>query len=142
MKNFKSLFFTLLIILPTSGQKIKEEILANAMLNMDEFIEFLSLPNDANVKDDIDRLIDWTERKFQSLNFDIKLLDTDTFPLMLAEKKVNNSSKTILIYLHLDGQPIDVSKWDQEDPFSPVFKISNNNSFSGINWDSMERFKF
>ena len=142
MKNFKSLFFTLLIILPASGQKIKEEILANAMLNMDEFIEFLSLPNDANVKDDIYRLIDWTERKFQSLKFNTKLLDTDTFPLMLAEKKVNDSSKNILIYLHLDGQPIDVSKWDQEDPFSPVFKIRNNNSFSDINWDSIKDLSF
>lgn len=142
MKNFKFLFFTLLIILPASGQKIKEEILANAMLNMDEFIEFLSLPNDANVKDDIYRLIDWTERKFQSLKFNTKLLDTDTFPLMLAEKKVNNSSKTILIYLHLDGQPIDVSKWHQEDPFSPVFKISNNDSFSNINWDSIKDLSF
>lgn len=142
MKNFKSLFFTLIIILPINSQKLKDQILTNAMLNMDEFIEFLSLPNDANIKDDISKLINWTENKFTSLEFSTKLLETDTFPLLLAEKKINDSSKTILIYLHLDGQPIDVSKWDQEDPFTPVFKISNNNSYSVVKWESVKDLNY
>ena len=38
------------------------------------------------------------------------------------------------IYMHLDGQPVDPKKWNQENPFIPVYKIKDNESF--IDYDS------
>ena len=36
--------------------------------------------------------------------------------------------------MHLDGQPVDPIKWNQENPFIPVYKIKDNESF--IDYDS------
>ena len=100
-----------------SQREYKNEIFKQGLNNIDEFIEFLSYPNDSNFKSDIYELIDWTEDKFKSLDFEINRLDTETIPLLLASKHINDNYKTVLIYMHLDGQPVDLTKWDQENPF-------------------------
>ena len=135
MKSFKVIFLSIVVSIPLFGQReYKDQVLEQALNNIDEFIEFLSFPNDANFKTDIDKLINWTEKKFKSLDFKIDKLDTQTIPLLLASKHINDDYKTILIYLHLDGQPVDLTKWNQKNPFIPVFKINNNGKF--IDYDS------
>ncbi len=130
----------LLIILITftiksfSQREFKTEIFEQAINNLDEFIEFLSYPNDANYESDIYKLMDWTENKFKSLDFKINRLDTETIPLMLASKHISDDYKTVLIYMHLDGQPVDLSKWNQENPFIPVYKLKEDGIF--VDYDS------
>lgn len=130
----------LLIILITftiksfSQREFKTEIFEQAINNLDEFIEFLSYPNDANYESDIYKLMDWTENKFKSLDFKINRLDTETIPLMLASKHISDDYKTVLIYMHLDGQPVDLSKWNQENPFIPVYKLKEDGRF--VDYDS------
>ena len=130
----------LLIILITftiksfSQREFKTEVFEQAINNLDEFIEFLSYPNDANYESDIYKLMDWTENKFKSLDFKINRLDTETIPLMLASKHISDDYKTVLIYMHLDGQPVDLSKWNQENPFIPVYKLKEDGKF--VDYDS------
>jgi len=130
----------LLIILITftiksfSQREFKTEVFEQAINNLDEFIEFLSYPNDANYESDIYKLMDWTEDKFKSLDFKINRLDTETIPLMLASKHISDDYKTVLIYMHLDGQPVDLSKWNQENPFIPVYKLNEDGKF--VDYDS------
>jgi len=130
----------LLIILITftiksfSQREFKTEVFEQAINNLDEFIEFLSYPNDANYESDIYKLMDWTEDKFKSLDFKINRLDTETIPLMLASKHISDDYKTVLIYMHLDGQPVDLSKWNQENPFIPVYKLKEDGKF--VDYDS------
>ncbi len=130
----------LLIILITftiksfSQREFKTEVFEQAINNLDEFIEFLSYPNDANYESDIYKLMDWTENKFKSLDFKINRLDTETIPLMLASKHISDDYKTVLIYMHLDGQPVDLSKWNQDNPFIPVYKLNEDGKF--VDYDS------
>ena len=130
----------LLIILITftiksfSQREFKTEVFEQAINNLDEFVEFLSYPNDANFESDIYKLMDWTENKFKSLDFKINRLDTETIPLMLASKHISDDYKTVLIYMHLDGQPVDLSKWNQENPFIPVYKLKEDGKF--VDYDS------
>ena len=130
----------LLIILITftiksfSQREFKTEVFEQAINNLDEFVEFLSYPNDANYESDIYKLMDWTEDKFKSLDFKINRLDTETIPLMLASKHISDDYKTVLIYMHLDGQPVDLSKWNQENPFIPVYKLKEDGKF--VDYDS------
>jgi acetylornithine deacetylase/succinyl-diaminopimelate desuccinylase-like protein len=147
MKLFKIIFLSIVISLPLFGQReYTDEVLKQGLNNIDEFIEFLSYPNDANFKADIDKLIIWTENKFESLDFKIKKLDTETIPILLASKHINDDYKTVLIYLHLDGQPVDLSKWNQENPFIPVFKLNENgklleydsSKLKNINYETLE----
>ena len=137
MKIFKIILLSAVMSIPIYSQReYKNEIFKQGLNNIDEFIEFLSYPNDSNFKLDIYELIDWTEDKFKSLDFEINRLDTETIPLLLASKHINDNYKTVLIYMHLDGQPVDLTKWEQENPFKPVYKLKENGKF--IEYDSNE----
>tara|TARA_B100001179_G_scaffold141639_1_gene102302 strand:- start:474 stop:1997 length:1524 start_codon:yes stop_codon:yes gene_type:complete len=140
MNNLKiCLLFTLSINILSYSQVISEDEVTNyAINNIEEFVEFLSYPNDANNKEDIEKLIDWTSNRFNKLGFDTKRLQTESVPLLLAELVYKKSYNTILIYLHLDGQPVDNSKWYQENPYKPVLKAPGiNGEFVIIDWENL-----
>ena len=133
-KNILLIILISFTIKSFSQREFKTEVFEQAINNLDEFIEFLSYPNDANYESDIYKLMDWTENKFKSLDFKINRLDTETIPLMLASKHISDDYKTVLIYMHLDGQPVDLSKWNQENPFIPVYKLKEDGKF--VDYDS------
>ena len=133
-KNILLIILISFTIKSYSQREFKTEVFEQAINNLDEFIEFLSYPNDANYESDIYKLMDWTENKFKSLDFKIDRLDTETIPLMLASKHISDDYKTVLIYMHLDGQPVDLSKWNQENPFIPVYKLKEDGKF--VDYDS------
>lgn len=135
-KNILLIILISFTIKSFSQREFKTEVFEQAINNLDEFIEFLSYPNDANYESDIYKLMDWTENKFKSLDFKINRLDTETIPLMLASKHISDDYKTVLIYMHLDGQPVDLSKWNQENPFIPVYKLKEDGKF--VDYDSNE----
>ncbi len=139
MKKIKiSLVFTLSFNLLSYSQISEHEVTEYAINNIKEFVEFLSYPNDANYKEDIEKLIDWTSKRFNSLGFKSKRLETESIPLLLAESVYNKNYSTILIYLHLDGQPVDKSKWFQDDPFIPVLKRPNSSGeYRIIDWENL-----
>ena len=143
MKIFKIAPIFFLFIAPVSGQNnIKDEVFDLAMSNMDEFVEFLSYPNDSSFSEDIYNLIEWTKNKFKSLDFLMTELETSSIPLLLAEKKIHDDLKTILIYLHLDGQPVDITRWNQEDAFKPVFKKNENGIFIEDDWNKIASYNY
>ena len=116
-----------------------KQIIEYAIDNIEEFKDFLSYPNDANKRSDIVNLIKWSQENFQNLGFNITKLQTPTIPLLLAEKIYNKKYKTILIYLHLDGQPVDNSKWNQNNPYEPVLKSRNDKQeFVQVRWDVLK----
>ncbi|MEM9895801.1 MAG: acetylornithine deacetylase, partial [Bacteroidota bacterium] len=84
--------------------------------------EFVSLPNVAANVEDILTNYRWAQQQFEDLGFNVELLEGNDVPIFFAEKSTNQSDKTILFYLHIDGQPADPDKWDQPDPFIPVLK--------------------
>lgn len=103
------------------------------------FREFLSLPNDANYPDDIERLVQWMEGAFSARGFDTQRIATAGSPLLLASRYLSDDSKTVLIYLQSDGQPVDKSAWQQEDPFTPVLKEQNAaGEWDIIPWSSLD----
>ena len=143
MKIFKIAPIFFLFIAPVYGQNdIKDEVFDLAMNNMDEFVEFLSYPNYSSYSEDIYNLIEWTKNKFKSLDFLMTELETSSIPLLLAEKKIHDDLKTILIYLHLDGQPVDITRWNQEDAFKPVFKKNENGIFIEDDWNKIASYNY
>ena len=138
------LLFFLVSIHLTAQSNIKAERL-NALAekfgkgSLDLFHELLSMPNDAHFPKDIETNIIWSERAFQARGFNTKRLETPTVPLLLAERKANNPKKTVLIYLQLDGQPVDPTRWFQDDPFKPELKMKNDKGeWIIIPWEKLE----
>lgn len=94
----------------------------HATASFKEFYEMLSIPNDAHMPADIEKNVKWCEAAFAKRGFTTKRLNTSTVPLLLAERKVKNATKTVLIYVQIDGQPVNASQWDQESPWKPTLK--------------------
>ena len=87
--------------------------------------EILSIPNDGLRPAEIELNVQWCERSFSERGFTTQRIATPMAPLLLAEKKFPGAKQTVLVYLQIDGQPVDPSKWQQESPYIPVLKKQN-----------------
>lgn len=122
-----------------STQKLDEISFKYAKQSLDAFHELLSLPNDAQNPASLEPNIKWCEKAFADRGFTTKRLPTSTVPLLLAERKVKKPAKTVLIYLQLDGQPVDSSKWFQSSPWIPALKEPDGKGgFREIRWDKLQ----
>lgn len=125
----KYFLFTLFLVIHTVcfSQKSKAPNLdalaaKHATASFGEFYELLSLANDAHMPADIEKNVAWCEAAFAKRGFTTKRLATPEAPLLLAERKAKKADKTILIYLQIDGQPVNPAQWDQSSPWKPALK--------------------
>ncbi|MCK5399990.1 MAG: M20/M25/M40 family metallo-hydrolase [Flavobacteriaceae bacterium] len=105
---------------------------------IEELREFISIPNDALVSEDILKNIEWLSKKFKDRGFKTTIIKTEGQPLFFAELPKVTNAKTILFYMHLDGQSVEPRKWDQDDPYKAVLKTKNNNDWKTLDWSEME----
>ncbi|WP_019038249.1 M20/M25/M40 family metallo-hydrolase [Psychroflexus tropicus] len=101
--------------------------------------DWLSLPNNGSVKEDIRNNLEYAEEAFGSRGFTTNILSTEATPLLLAEKKIDKDLPVLLVYAHADGQPVDKNLWDQPDPYLPVLKQKDETgNWEIITWSSIE----
>ena len=105
--------------------------------SIEVFCEFLSIPNDGKNKDEIFQNIQWSKVQLESFDFNINLLKTSSLPLVLAEKIIDRKLPTIVFYMHLDGQSVDISKWDQKSPWTPVLKKFDGKNWNEVDWEML-----
>ena len=138
----KFIYWVFLIFFINTGIQAQREYEKDARLvgikSLDRFKSFLALPNDASNNDEIKNNITWVEEQLKIQNFNIKILETSSLPLMIANLSVNEKLPTIAFYMHLDGQAVDRSKWEQENPYKAVLKKEVNTSFKTLSWDALE----
>lgn len=100
----------------------------------------VSIPNVASDEPNMMKNVDWVTEAFQNLDFTISILKTTTLPVFFAEKEVDPKAKTILFYLHLDGQAVNPQKWEQKDPFQPVLKEQDTlGDWKIIDWSHIDK---
>jgi len=98
-------------------------IAAAALASFPEYLEFLSLPNVSIVPADIQKNAAWLEAAFRKRGFATRQFDNKGRPLVFAEYGASRAPrKTVLFYMHFDGQPVVPSQWAQKDPFQAVVK--------------------
>src|SRR5207244_11521800 len=88
-----------------------------------ELFDFLSIPNVAANKGDIERNAQALTRMFEHRRFLPERIATSGSPVVLAERRAPNVRRTITFYFHYDGQPVDPTEWTYEPPFSPVIVV-------------------
>jgi acetylornithine deacetylase/succinyl-diaminopimelate desuccinylase-like protein len=146
MKNFIFLLCSLFLLNGITAQKFNQkrlDKLADKHVK-NSFVmlkDLLSLPNDALAPEDIKKNIVWCEQAFQKRGFSTVRIETETVPLVLAERKHKNAKKTVLIYLQVDGQPVDTTRWFQKNPYKPVLKKQlANGDWEEIDWSLIENY--
>jgi hypothetical protein len=98
-------------------EQIRSLVEAEAVPSIELFREYLGLPNDAHFPEDIDRLVSWLDAALTDRGFTTERLATSGNDLLFAERHVTNPAATVLVYLQADGQPVDLSAWQQESPY-------------------------
>ncbi|AWX43127.1 Cys-Gly metallodipeptidase DUG1 [Flagellimonas maritima] len=143
-------FLSTLILLITStgfSQQLNQELLNStaqkyALGSFENLKELLSIPNDAFYPEEIEKNVQWCENAFSSRGFSTTRISTETVPLLLAERKQNKAEKTVLIYLQIDGQPVDSKRWFQESPYKPALKkMGNDGEWEEISWDNINNYE-
>jgi len=103
-----------------------------------ELKELVSIPNNGLSKKDIQANIEWLKTAFENRGFTTNSLPNKGNPLLFAEQLISTDLPTVLFYMHLDGQPVDPTKWDQESPYKAVLKKADEEgNWTAVSWESV-----
>jgi len=106
---------------PDLRNAVQAWIARNQQAIVGELITLLSIPNVAADRVNIRRNAEHLRGMFAKRGFAAELLETDGNPLVYGELAVPGAKRTILFYMHYDGQPVDPKAW-RSDPFRPVMR--------------------
>ena len=103
-----------------------EQAMRAAQASFPEYFEMLSMPNDAVVPADVQKNAQWLEAAFRKRGFTTRQLANGDKPLVYAEfGNQPAQGKTVVFYMHFDGQPVLPEQWAQKSPWQPVVKQRN-----------------
>ena len=93
---------------------------------LNELFEFIKIPSvsaDMKFKDDVLKAASFLEDNLNQIGADnVQIFPTDGHPIVYAEKIIDLSLPTVLVYGHYDVQPADPYELWDSDPFDPVVK--------------------
>jgi acetylornithine deacetylase/succinyl-diaminopimelate desuccinylase-like protein len=89
-----------------------------------ELFDLLAIPNVASDRANIRRNAEHLRGMLAARGFKSELLETSGNPLVFGELVVPGATRTLLLYSHYDGQPVDARAWKQADPFVPVLRTA------------------
>ncbi len=105
---------------------IKTYINNNKDRFINELIELLKLPSisaDANYKNDVLKTADAVKTALETAGCDkVEICETPGYPVVYAEKFIDEKLPTVLVYGHYDVQPADPIELWTSPPFEPVIK--------------------
>lgn len=133
----KNILFLLVVVCNTL--LFSQNIDSKLRPTIEELKEFVAITNDALVYDDILKNINWLEEKFKERGFVTRVLETEDKPLFFAELLQNENAKTILFYMHFDGQSIEPSKWNQKNPYRAVLKTKDGEKWKTLDWSELDK---
>jgi len=89
-----------------------------------EFFELLSIPNVSHDQENIRENAIFIKKMMEKRGIVVQVLETPGNPVIYGELKAKDAvgAKTLLFYIHYDGQPVDPSKWIDSEPFKPVLR--------------------
>jgi acetylornithine deacetylase/succinyl-diaminopimelate desuccinylase-like protein len=85
-----------------------------------ELLAALAIPNVAADRVNIRRNAEHLRAMLGKHGFTPEILETSGNPLVYGTLNVPGATRTVLLYCHYDGQPVDPARWNQPDPFTPV----------------------
>lgn len=87
-----------------------------------QYRELLKLPNVASDIDNIHRNADWIMAAFEKRGAEMELLtlpeQPDVPPVIYGELNTHGAERTLILYVHYDGQPADPKNWTHT-PWEP-----------------------
>ncbi len=109
------------VAIAQSGADVAERYReANGPRILRDFAELLSYPNRARDTEDIERAATFVRDQLRGVGVQSELLRLDGAPpIVYGSLTVPGATRTLGIYVHYDGQPVDASQWTHP-PFEPT----------------------
>lgn len=106
---------------PAQVQSVRAYREAHEAEIVNEFVDFLAIPNVApdlvNIRRNADKLMEMMRRR----GIETRLLEGKGMPSVFGELKTPGATETVCFYAHYDGQPADPKTW-ASDPFKPMLR--------------------
>ena len=99
---------------------IRAWVAAHQQQVVGELLDLLAIPNVAADRANIRKNAEHLRAMLAKRGFTAELLETAGNPLVYGELKAPGAKRTLLLYSHYDGQPVDAKAWQQPDPFTPI----------------------
>lgn len=137
-------FFAFLLLASevAQAQLSRSEIIASSQANLRssliEFQEYLNLPNNGMVSSDIFLNLEWTKEALEDRGFQTQVLIRNSVPHLFAQGNIDPHKKTILVYMQVDGQPVDSGAWNQKSPYIPELMMEIDGKWEPIKWDFLD----
>jgi acetylornithine deacetylase/succinyl-diaminopimelate desuccinylase-like protein len=106
----------------TTQEKVRDYRIANERPMLKEFMDLLAIPNVASDNQNIRRNAEFIVEMMKQRGLTPRLLEAPTPnapPAVYAEWKTPGAQRTLLLYAHYDGQPVDPKQWTTQ-PWQPA----------------------
>jgi acetylornithine deacetylase/succinyl-diaminopimelate desuccinylase-like protein len=89
-----------------------------------EFLDLLSIPNVSSDRKNVRENALFITTMMKKRGIKARLIDTakNGNPVVFGEYAVEGATRTLMFYVHYDGQPVDPAKWIDSRPFEPVIR--------------------
>lgn len=132
-------FVTFLSILTFAQGIARKEIEMAAARELPDAVkelrQFLQLKNDGHYPDQIQANLNWCLDAMKKRKFETRVLGAENVPHIFAQRVYNSKLPTVLVYIQVDGQPVDPESWDQKDPFEAVLKQKVEEQWKIVDWN-------
>lgn len=90
---------------------------------LDEFFEFLKIPNTAKDPAGLRRNAEWIRAALAKRGVSATLLEAPgAAPLVFGQLATEGARQTVVFYAHYDGQAVDPRQWQPSAPFEPSLR--------------------
>ncbi len=105
-----------------------------------EFADFLAIPNVASDSASLRRNAREIVSMLTRRGVEARLLSNGEFPpVVYGELKSPGATRTIVLYAHYDGQPVDPKEWKGGAPFTPQLREQRGAEWVDIPWPTSGR---
>jgi acetylornithine deacetylase/succinyl-diaminopimelate desuccinylase-like protein len=101
---------------------VERWVQANQKSLVTRLVELLAIPNVAGDRENIRRNAVWLRDRLARSGFTAEVLETAGNPLVFGDLRVPGATRTVLFYIHYDGQPVNPKDWKQPSPFTPILR--------------------
>ena len=127
VKRFIFVLATLLCPRPALAQQadVERYVREHQAAIVREFMDLVSIPNVRTDLPNIKRNAEQLRQMLDRRGMKPEVWETPSTPLVYGERLVPGATRTVLFYIHFDGQPVDKARWTQPDPFRPVLRAGS-----------------
>src|SRR6476659_1813026 len=124
MKPMVFLIAAIACAAPASAQQVDVEryVREHQPAIIREFMDLVAIPNVRSDLANIKRNAEFLRQMLERRGMKPEIWDTPSTPLVYGERLVPGAIRTILFYIHFDGQPVDRAGWKQPDPWTPIIR--------------------